>query len=37
MALEVETKQVEGELVSVCFSSRRFVFRGFAPNFLFLR
>jgi hypothetical protein len=36
-ALEVEKKQVEGELVSVCFSARRFVFRGFAPNFLFPR
>jgi hypothetical protein len=36
-ALEVEKKQVEGELVSVCFSARRFVFRGFFPNFHFLR
>jgi DNA/RNA-binding domain of Phe-tRNA-synthetase-like protein len=32
----VEKKQVEGELVSVCFFACRFVFRGFAPNFSFL-
>jgi chromosome segregation ATPase len=36
-ALEVEKKQVEGELLSICFLFCRFVFRGFAPNFLFLR
>jgi hypothetical protein len=36
-ALEVEKKLVKGELVSVCFSACRFVFRGFASNFLFLR
>jgi myosin heavy subunit len=35
-ALEVEKKQVEGELLSICFSFCRFVFRGFAPNFLLL-
>jgi hypothetical protein len=35
-ALEVEKKQVEGELLSNCFSFCRFVFRGFSPNFLFL-
>jgi hypothetical protein len=33
----VEKKQVEGESFSIYFSFCRFVFRGFAPNFLFLR
>jgi hypothetical protein len=36
-ALEAERKQVEGELFSVRFFACRLVFRGFAPNFLFLR
>jgi DNA repair exonuclease SbcCD ATPase subunit len=36
-ALEVEKKQVEGESLSICFSFCRFVFQGFAHNFLFLR
>jgi chromosome segregation ATPase len=35
-ALEVEKKQVEGELVSVRFFACRFAFWGFAPIFLFL-
>jgi chromosome segregation ATPase len=35
-ALEAERKQVEGELFSAAFFARRLVFRGFAPNFLFL-
>jgi predicted RNase H-like nuclease (RuvC/YqgF family) len=35
-ALEVEKKQVEGELVSVRFFACRFAFWGFAPNFPFL-
>jgi hypothetical protein len=35
-ALEVEKKQVDGELVSVCFFACRFAFWGFAPNFPFL-
>jgi hypothetical protein len=35
-ALEVEKKQVEGELVSVRFFACRFAFWGFAPNFTFL-
>jgi hypothetical protein len=34
--LEVEKKQVEGELVSVCFFACWFAFWGFAPNFPFL-
>jgi hypothetical protein len=34
--LEVEKKQVEGELVSVCFFACWFAFWGFAPNFLSL-
>jgi hypothetical protein len=35
-ALEVEKKQVEGGLFSVCFSLCRFAFWGSAPNFPFL-
>jgi hypothetical protein len=35
-ALEVEKKQVEGELVFVRFFACRFAFWGFAPNFPFL-
>jgi hypothetical protein len=35
-ALEVEKKQVKGELVSVRFFACRFAFWGFAPIFLFL-
>jgi hypothetical protein len=35
-ALEVEKKQVEGELVSVCFFACRFAFWGFTPKFPFL-
>jgi hypothetical protein len=33
--LDVENKQVEGELVSVRFFACRFAFWGFAPTFLF--
>jgi hypothetical protein len=35
-SLEGEKKQVEGESTSVCFFACRFVFWGFAPNFVFL-
>jgi chromosome segregation ATPase len=35
-SLEGEKKQVEGEFTFVCFFARRFVFRGFALNFVFI-